>query len=918
MSAVPSIPVAGDLHAFRAAYQGESIVVCGCGSSLHELKDPGRFVTIGVNDVGRLFDPTYLVVVNPRQQFTSDRFTHIERSGARALFTQLELGRVRPPVVRFKLGKYGGTDMGAGDVLHYTQNSPYVAVCLAAYMGATRIGLIGVDFTDDHFFGRSGRHPLLGRLQEIDAQYGRLAAALAERGVELVNLSTRSKLTSLPQVSLADWVSDKAVDAQPPAAAVTASPRVFFVHYRFLSCGTVFETGLREAAQALGITAEHAYWDEPALEQRLARFDADLLFVVHGRRFVQRFSRRFPARRSAVWLVDEPYEVDDTASWSSRFDFVFTNDASTLARHRNAHELQVAYAPCLHHPGPVDSRPRKVGFVGGANPSRTRLLTGLARRGLLDHVVGGPWHDAVLGPLTLAANLPAERTAELYRETRIVVNVFRDQHHYNRQRIPATSMNPRIPEALACGALVISEPRSGLSTLVPELPTFTNEAEAAALVEHFLSDTAAREQLQTQCASRLAHATYQQRLDTVMSIVFARDAIRDATASPASIEGWEDTLGVTTSSSDGTITIEPGKVRGPASERGLVSIDSLHDAELTFEVKIEPGACLIAKLRLEERMNPWSNSYHLHAERHSVFLARHDHVLKSLAPVGNGWTRWRMACRSDELSVWRDDVLVARLHDRLLKCGHAFIGAQGGSLRVRGLSLLTPSTVQAGRASTDDAIEWTEPRQSAQPRLSIVTTVYDRCDCLRSCIASVRKLEFDDYEHLIVADHPPLDTMEQLKEIVTAASDPRISLYELKARANNWGIAPAAAGLRRARGEYLAFLSDDNGYTPDHFAPLIEALDRQPALGFVYSSCRYDGRMLLNHSVPRPGRIDLGQPLFRRSLFEEHFGNTLPFDMMAWDWHLVEALMRRGVRWRHVDRPSFIFRLAKYPELIPA
>ena len=65
---------------------------------------------------------------------------------------------MRPPIVRFKLGQYGGTDVHAGDVLHYTQNSPYVAVCLAAFMGAKRIGLIGVDLTDGHFFGPTGRH----------------------------------------------------------------------------------------------------------------------------------------------------------------------------------------------------------------------------------------------------------------------------------------------------------------------------------------------------------------------------------------------------------------------------------------------------------------------------------------------------------------------------------------------------------------------------------------------------------------------------------------------------------------------------------------------------------------------------------------------------------------------------------------
>jgi glycosyltransferase involved in cell wall biosynthesis len=205
---------------------------------------------------------------------------------------------------------------------------------------------------------------------------------------------------------------------------------------------------------------------------------------------------------------------------------------------------------------------------------------------------------------------------------------------------------------------------------------------------------------------------------------------------------------------------------------------------------------------------------------------------------------------------------------------------------------------------------------TATPRLTIVTTVYDRTECLRQCIASVQRLAFHDYEHLIVADHPPGDVLDRIAAIVADADDARIGLYNLKRRHNNWGIAPAAAGLRRARGEYLSFLSDDNGYTPDHVDSLMRMLDREPMLGFVYSSCQYDGRLVLNHPVPRPGRIDLGQPMFRRELFEIYLGDGLPFDMMAWDWHLIDALMRRGVRWRHVDRQSFIFRLAQYPRLL--
>src|SRR3954466_8588619 len=126
--------ISGRLSEFRGRHANADILVCGCGPSLSPFRPTDDLVTIGVNDVGRLFDPTYLVVVNPRNQFRADRFGHVERSNAQALFTQLDLGAVRPPVVRFRLGKYAGTEIGA-DTLHYTQNSPYVAVCLAAYMG---------------------------------------------------------------------------------------------------------------------------------------------------------------------------------------------------------------------------------------------------------------------------------------------------------------------------------------------------------------------------------------------------------------------------------------------------------------------------------------------------------------------------------------------------------------------------------------------------------------------------------------------------------------------------------------------------------------------------------------------------------------------------------------------------------------
>jgi hypothetical protein len=187
------------LAGFRGRHAGEAIVVCGCGESLPTLASPERFVTIGVNDVGRLFQPDYLLVANRPGEFVPDRFRYVAESRARALFTPYDLGVDHPHVVRFTLGIHGGTDFGEPEILHYTQNSPYIAVCLAMHLGAAQIGLIGVDFTDHHFFRKTGRHRLTSTLERIDSEYRRLRDACARSGVEVFNLSATSRLTSLPR-----------------------------------------------------------------------------------------------------------------------------------------------------------------------------------------------------------------------------------------------------------------------------------------------------------------------------------------------------------------------------------------------------------------------------------------------------------------------------------------------------------------------------------------------------------------------------------------------------------------------------------------------------------------------------------------------------------------------------------------------
>ncbi|MTD26929.1 glycosyltransferase [Erwinia sorbitola] len=199
----PTLTVPTRFADFHQRHAGESILVCGCGSSLNQLQEAEHYVTIGVNDVGRKFHPDYLVVLNGRHQFSAERFAPIAASQAQAIFTHLSLGIDHPNVVRFLLGQRGGVEVNTLDSLPYTRNSTYVAACLAIFMGAKRIGLIGVDFTDHHFFAPTGRHSLSAELARIRQEYARLAEACTRLGVELVNLSAQSAVDTLPYEPLA-------------------------------------------------------------------------------------------------------------------------------------------------------------------------------------------------------------------------------------------------------------------------------------------------------------------------------------------------------------------------------------------------------------------------------------------------------------------------------------------------------------------------------------------------------------------------------------------------------------------------------------------------------------------------------------------------------------------------------------------
>lgn len=190
--------------AYHNSQKGKAFIVCGCGSSIKDYTDFTGFVVVGVNDIERILTPDYLVVVNEYHSFTRERWPWVYKSDASVIFSQISHMPVEKQdrLVRLNLGTRSGCNLDDPNRIDFTNNSPYMAVIIAAMLGADKIGLVGVDFTPNHFFSNSGVHRLTSGIQQIDQEYSNLGKALLAKGVQIANLSQQSQISSWPKMSL--------------------------------------------------------------------------------------------------------------------------------------------------------------------------------------------------------------------------------------------------------------------------------------------------------------------------------------------------------------------------------------------------------------------------------------------------------------------------------------------------------------------------------------------------------------------------------------------------------------------------------------------------------------------------------------------------------------------------------------------
>ncbi len=121
------------------------------------------------------------------------------------------------------------------------------------------------------------------------------------------------------------------------------------------------------------------------------------------------------------------------------------------------------------------------------------------------------------------------------------------------------------------------------------------------------------------------------------------------------------------------------------------------------------------------------------------------------------------------------------------------------------------------------------------PLVSVVIPTYERPDLIGAAVASALSQTMSDLEVVVVVDGGSEETIRLLSEV----TDSRLRVVVPEARLGNAGARNE--GVKRAEGEWIAFLDDDDEWLPGKLAVQLETADaasvREPIV-----SCRLVAR----------------------------------------------------------------------------
>lgn len=182
--------------------QGKKAIVLGCGTSaplINKMKLNDDTVLIGCNDIAQLITPKYNFVVDRPFQFSEERRKTIENTKSEFFVCPNPLWD-KDNTIFYEIGDQMLGNIDSMAKIDRSNNSPYMAIIFAYYLGCRTIGLLGVDYTDNHYNANDGKHVLMRDFERIEHDYNALNNALKQRGCNVFNLSPTSIVKSFDKM----------------------------------------------------------------------------------------------------------------------------------------------------------------------------------------------------------------------------------------------------------------------------------------------------------------------------------------------------------------------------------------------------------------------------------------------------------------------------------------------------------------------------------------------------------------------------------------------------------------------------------------------------------------------------------------------------------------------------------------------
>jgi glycosyltransferase involved in cell wall biosynthesis len=188
-----------------------------------------------------------------------------------------------------------------------------------------------------------------------------------------------------------------------------------------------------------------------------------------------------------------------------------------------------------------------------------------------------------------------------------------------------------------------------------------------------------------------------------------------------------------------------------------------------------------------------------------------------------------------------------------------------------------------------------------QPLVSVVTPTWQRYEFLLGrCMPSAAAQTYGNVEHIIVSDGPDPELAERIARVTAWRGDSlRFEQLPEHDPAIRWGLHARLRGIALAKGEYIAYLDDDNAFRPEHISRLVAALEASPAAGFAYSRMQVNGRgpaYVIGTDPPACGLIDTSEIMHRPALLEVATWQD-DGQQETIDWDLVSRWMAAGITW---------------------